>query len=246
MQSEQNVFIQGEAGQLDIKHRPASDHQIGLLMCHPHPLFQGTMDNKVVTTVTRAAAELGLPTLRFNFRGVGKSEGEHDNGRGEQQDVLSVLKYAKEQLGWQKIILAGFSFGAGMACLAACEAPETVAKLLLVAPPVHHFDAPSQLPFEFETYVLMGNADDVVPLDRKSTRLNSSHVRISYAVFCLKKKTGGAVAAAPAFGRRTQQPDLLVASDGSRSSAYAARDLAEIQPMFAHGRNRLSPPPAST
>src|SRR5690554_7777495 len=67
-------------------------------MCHPHPLFQGTMDNKVVTTVTRAAAELGLPTLRFNFRGVGKSEGEHDNGRGEQQDVLSVIKYAKEQL----------------------------------------------------------------------------------------------------------------------------------------------------
>lgn len=165
MQSEQNVFIQGEAGQLDIKHRPASDHQIGLLMCHPHPLFQGTMDNKVVTTVTRAAAELGLPTLRFNFRGVGKSEGEHDNGRGEQRDVLSVIKYAKEQLGWQKIILAGFSFGAGMACLAACEAPETVAKLLLVAPPVHHFDAPSQLPFEFETYVLMGNADDVVPFD---------------------------------------------------------------------------------
>ena len=83
MQPEKKIQFQGTAGMLEGKHRPAAQTELGLLMCHPHPLFDGTMDNKVVTTVTRAASELGLPTLRFNFRGVGHSAGEHDNGVGE-------------------------------------------------------------------------------------------------------------------------------------------------------------------
>lgn len=165
MQSEQKIQIQGKAGLLEGRHRPGESSQLGLLMCHPHPLFDGTMDNKVVTTATRAAAELGLPSVRFNFRGVGLSEGRHDEGVGEQDDVLSAIEYVKQKLGWQRVILAGFSFGAGMACLAACEQSDGIERLILIAPPVHHFDAPNQLPFEFETHVLMGDADDVVPFD---------------------------------------------------------------------------------
>ena len=69
------------------------------------------MDNKVVTTAVRSARDLGFNTLRFNFRGVGNSTGSHDNGQGEQNDVLAALHYAKEELGWQTIILCGFSFG---------------------------------------------------------------------------------------------------------------------------------------
>ncbi|MDF1641701.1 alpha/beta hydrolase [Thalassolituus oleivorans] len=139
------------------------DHDWGVLMCHPHPLFGGTMDNKVVTTVVRAARDAGLNTLRFNFRGVGKSTGVHDDGQGEQDDVLAALKYAKEELGWTNVILAGFSFGAGMACLAAVNKPEWVNGLVLMAPAVHHFDAPMMLPHDFETWVLMGDADEIVP-----------------------------------------------------------------------------------
>ena len=140
-------------------------HNAGLLMCHPHPLFDGTMHNKVVTTATRTAARLGMSTLRFNFRGVGDSNGEHDHGKGEVQDVLAALSYAREELGWQTIFLGGFSFGAGMACLAACEKPEWLSGLFLVAPAVHHFDAPNTLPYEFETHVYMGDADEVVPFE---------------------------------------------------------------------------------
>lgn len=165
MQPEQNIQFQGVVGNIEAKHRLADQNELGLLMCHPHPLFEGTMDNKVVTTTTRAAAELSFPTLRFNFRGVGMSEGKHDEGVGEKDDVLRAIQYVKNELGWKKVILAGFSFGAGMACLAACGQPDDINKLILIAPPVHHFDAPNQLAYEFETYVFMGDADEVVPFD---------------------------------------------------------------------------------
>lgn len=165
MSQERVVEIQGPAGVLEARSLATDQTEVGLLMCHPHPLFQGTMDNKVVTTVTRTAAGLGLPTLRFNFRGVGKSTGIHDYGKGEQDDVLAALNYAQTHLGWKKVILAGFSFGAGMACLSAVRAPEALAALVLLAPAVHHFDAPNTLPYEFETFVYMGDADEVVPFD---------------------------------------------------------------------------------
>lgn len=165
MEVEKKLFITGSAGQIEIAWQATERSDIGLIVCHPHPLFQGSMDNKVVTTIARAAASLGLPTLRFNFRGVGQSAGLHDRGVGEQDDVLSVIRYATEHLGWQKIILAGFSFGSGMACLAACREPQHIKQLILVAPPVHHFDAPAQLPYEFDTHIYYGDQDEIVPVD---------------------------------------------------------------------------------
>ena len=149
----------------DLEARVDNAGSDGFLMCHPHPLFDGSMNNKVVTTATRAAAGLGLSTLRFNFRGVGSSSGEHDHGQGEVDDVLAALRFARQELGWSKIYLGGFSFGAGMACLASCQQPELISGLFLVAPAVHHFDAPNALPYEFESHVYMGDADEVVPFD---------------------------------------------------------------------------------
>lgn len=165
MAQEKVITIQGPAGHIEGRWAEAEQTELGVLMCHPHPLHQGTMNNKVVTTVTRTAAGLGLPSLRFNFRGVGGSEGVHDHGKGEQDDVLAALDYVLNTLGWKKVILAGFSFGAGMACLAACRAPDQLAALVLLAPAVHHFDAPNTLPHNFETYVYMGDGDEVVPFD---------------------------------------------------------------------------------
>ncbi|MEK9711198.1 MAG: alpha/beta fold hydrolase [Thalassolituus sp.] len=141
------------------------DTTTGLVMCHPHPLFSGTMQNKVVTTVIRTAADLGWGTLRFNFRGTGKSGGVHDHGVGEQEDVAAAVAYAREVLGWKRVILAGFSFGAGLACLCASANPELLNGLVLIAPAVHHFDAPTTLPVQFESWVFMGDADEVVPFD---------------------------------------------------------------------------------
>lgn len=165
MTAEQPLIIQGQAGNLEARYQASQRSDLGLIMCHPHPLFQGSMHNKVVTTVTRTAHELGLPSLRFNFRGVGQSAGQHDEGKGEQDDVLTVLHYALNELGWQHVILTGFSFGAAMACLAACREPEHIKQLLLLAPPVHHFDAPAQLPYEFYTHIYYGDQDEVVPVD---------------------------------------------------------------------------------
>jgi uncharacterized protein len=179
--SEKTVSIIGPVGSLELRlgqhDRGVSNVGIeegkiqGLIMCHPHPLHLGTMDNKVVTTLVRGASRIeasevqGLDTLRFNFRGVGQSEGEHDHGKGEQDDLGAVVDYAITELGWQKVYLAGFSFGSGVACLYAGQQAEKIAGLFLVAPAVHHFDAPSTLPFEFESHVYMGDADEVVPFD---------------------------------------------------------------------------------
>lgn len=181
--SEKAVTLNGPAGELDIRlgqqagqssHEPVG--KCGFIMCHPHPLYSGTMDNKVVTTLIRGASKIesdslagmkvsGLETIRFNFRGVGNSQGEHDHGKGEQEDLATVVDYALNELGWQKVFLAGFSFGAGVACLYAGQNAEKIAGLFLIAPAVHHFEAPSTLPFEFESHVYMGNADEVVPFD---------------------------------------------------------------------------------
>lgn len=160
-----------EARVLDQSEEKTEVSRIGLVMCHPHPLFGGTMDNKVVTTVARAARDLGMSTLRFNFRGVGESSGNHDNGVGEVDDVAAVVEYARSTLGWSRIMLCGFSFGAGMACLYADRAAQAattqdaIQGLTLIAPAVHHFDAPSVLPPGLDTWVLMGNEDEVVPFE---------------------------------------------------------------------------------
>lgn len=164
---EQSCEINSGEERLEARLSQLSE-QTGLVICHPHPLFGGTMDNKVVTTVARAAHTLGISTLRFNFRGVGKSSGVHDQGNREQQDVLAAIEFAQQQ-GWQQIILAGFSFGAGMACLSLNQLTEAqqekVSTAMLIAPAVHHFDAPQQLPPLIDVTVFMGDADEVVPFD---------------------------------------------------------------------------------
>jgi alpha/beta superfamily hydrolase len=102
------------------------------VVAHPHPLFGGTMDNKVVTTVAKAFADAGAATFRFNFRGVGESEGRHDEGRGETDDLLEVAAHAARAAGELPLWLAGFSFGGGVALRASSRAE--FERLVLVAP----------------------------------------------------------------------------------------------------------------
>jgi len=104
------------------------------VVCHPHPQHQGTMLNKVVHTLSRALNDLSIPAVRFNFRGVGASEGAYADGIGETQDVLAVAEWAKARFGGADLWLAGFSFGAAVAIRAAVST--TCAQLITVAPPV--------------------------------------------------------------------------------------------------------------
>ncbi|MBV1879993.1 MAG: alpha/beta fold hydrolase [Pseudomonadales bacterium] len=166
--SEQVLLLDGPTGQLESIVTPAKSDDIGVtaIICHPHPQMGGTMSNKVVHTIARALRDMGCRTVRFNFRGVGASEGEFDQSIGEVDDLMAVVDWVKEQCPDDALLLAGFSFGSYVAAcgLSQClDLDINVRKLLLIAPPVHHmgFD---QLPaFRRPVLVVQGDDDEVVP-----------------------------------------------------------------------------------
>jgi uncharacterized protein len=126
------TLVDGAAGRIEVAaNMPLNAHAVAVI-AHPHPLFGGTMDNKVVTTVGRAFLEAGMATFRFNFRGVGATEGGHDGGRGEAEDMLRVIEHARATVSHVPLHLAGFSFGGAIAT----RVSELVdfRQLLLVAP----------------------------------------------------------------------------------------------------------------
>jgi alpha/beta superfamily hydrolase len=134
------------------------------VIAHPHPLFGGTQDNKVVQTLARAFVQEGWRAVRFNFRGVGGTAGTHDAGRGEREDFLAVVQQAAAE---GPLAIAGFSFGAFVASHAAATLWSTrdVRKVVLVGPAAANFDVAVLPPESHEaTLVLHGEADDTVPL----------------------------------------------------------------------------------
>jgi uncharacterized protein len=135
------------------------------VLCHPHPLHGGTMDNKVVQTLARAAVQCGWRAVRFNFRGIGGSGGTWDAGRGEIDDALAVVAHFRAAApAGQPLLLGGFSFGGFVATQAArrlAEAGTPAAQLVLVGPAIVNFEA---APVPAGTLVVHGEADDVVPL----------------------------------------------------------------------------------
>jgi alpha/beta superfamily hydrolase len=117
----QTFFLDGPAGKLEALHWTAGSHpKMAAVVCHPHPLFGGTLHNKVVFHAARTLQRLGLPVLRFNFRGAGLSEGTHDNGRGEQGDVRVAIGWLAREYPQRPLLLAGFSFGAWVGLRVGC------------------------------------------------------------------------------------------------------------------------------
>jgi len=130
------------------------------VVCHPHSLHGGSLDNKVVWMIARTYVAQGVPTLRFNFRGVGRSEGEYDQGRGEQADLAAAAGWLRERFPGAPLWLAGFSFGSFVAWQA--RAAVQAARLLLVAPPVDLFDFGPPQPVEIPWCVIQGSDDEIV------------------------------------------------------------------------------------
>lgn len=162
---EQSILLLGECGAIEVAYADLSGKFV-LVICHPHPQFGGTMDNKVVTTMVRAARTSGIATVRFNFRGVGKSEGGYDEGRGEQLDLLIVLNWVSQQMPEAHILLAGFSFGAWIATEIACQRMSMnmhLRCLYLVAPPVQ-YPAFATLHPQCSVAVIQGDQDEVVDM----------------------------------------------------------------------------------
>lgn len=154
-------LLQGPAGLLECALDGAADAGGLALLCHPHPLHGGTMQHKVVQTLARAFVQLGWRAARFNYRGVGRSEGGWDEGRGEVDDAMSVLQALRSP--GQPLALAGFSFGGYVASQVAARvaAQEPAQALVLVGPAVETFPL---APVPADALVIHGELDDVVSL----------------------------------------------------------------------------------
>ena len=164
-QAPAHFLLPGPAGMLEVSCAPADAEAGGArrgtaVICHPHPVHGGTMHNKVVTIVERALGELGLDTVRFNFRGVGKSTGSYDEGQGESDDLASVVAWVRGVRAGDALWLAGFSFGSYVA-LRMAKALDADA-LITVAPPVGRWEFETvELP-DCPWLVVQGEEDEVV------------------------------------------------------------------------------------
>lgn len=134
------------------------------IICHPHPLHGGTMHNKVVTTLSRALTQMGMIVLRFNYRGVGQSEGSYGHFTGEQEDLQACIHFMKEYFPSQDFWLAGFSFGSYIAAKGA-EANAFVKQLITVAPAVNHVDFYGLKYVTCPWLVIQGQEDELVPTE---------------------------------------------------------------------------------
>jgi len=154
--------VAGPAGPIECAIDDPSGAPEGVaVLCHPHPQFGGTMDNKVVQTLARAFVQLNYRSVRFNFRGVGASAGAWDEGRGEIDDCLAVINAQREL--HLPLVLGGFSFGGYVASQAAhcLLPPERPRRLVLIAPATSRFEV---APVPEDTLVVHGEADETVPL----------------------------------------------------------------------------------
>jgi len=172
---QEHVFVSGPAGKIEtvVEHPaifPADGVSEGIrgiaLVCHPHPLFGGSLTNKVAATLARAFVELGYVAIRPNFRGVGKSEGTHDHGEGETEDMLAVIAHARDRFGEVPLALAGFSFGSYVQSRVAQRVPPE--RMVLVGTAAgdlgeRKYTTPN---VPDDTIVIHGEVDETVPLAR--------------------------------------------------------------------------------
>jgi alpha/beta superfamily hydrolase len=138
------------------------DNRYIAILGHPHSLQGGTMTNKVVTTLARTFKELHIPSIRFNFRGVGQSAGAYDDGLGESADMLLLAHQCLKEMPGVKLVFAGFSFGSYVTYRAAAQSEHAL--LISIAPPVHHYNYTEFSPSPRPWIIAQGDDDEVVPL----------------------------------------------------------------------------------
>jgi uncharacterized protein len=160
---QEKITFRADAYELEGRLSKAASPR-GVVISHPHPVYGGSMHNLVVVTIQRVFAEFGFTTLRFNFRGVGNSQGHYDRGIGEQTDVRQALAYLTN-LEIRDLYLAGYSFGAWVNAQVGCLT-DTLAGMVMVSPPAAFmaFDSPS--PLRCLRLILTGGRDEFAPADR--------------------------------------------------------------------------------
>jgi alpha/beta superfamily hydrolase len=182
MAERRKFTLPGPAGKLEgVVHLPDGEPIAVALVAHPLPTDGGTMENKIVTTLANTFADLGYAAFRFNFRGVGESEGSFTGGDGELDDLLAVAHFAHDQFGDLPLILSGFSFGGYVAARASAQL--TPQHLVLVGPAVQRFTAQYQLSSEMppvpqDTLVIHGEKDEIIALDAVLAWARPQHVPV--------------------------------------------------------------------
>ncbi len=171
-QGETSLLLDGEAGKLEAILQCPAIHDINknylAILGHPHSLYGGTMQNKVVTTLARTFQDLGIPSLRFNFRGVGQSQGAYDAGMGESDDMLFLMQQISQENPQLRFCLAGFSFGSYVTYRAAAKATQSILIgkehincLISIAPAVQHYDYTEFKGLSLPWVIVQGEKDDV-------------------------------------------------------------------------------------
>jgi len=157
--------IEGPAGTLQLLVDLPEGAPVALaVICHPHPLHGGSFNNKIVHQLAKTFTGLGAVSVRFNFRGVGESDGSYDEGRGELQDLLAVVAWAQSQWPGLPLWLGGFSFGGWIALQAVAQlVPQ---RLVTVAPAVNYFPDASLRLTDVSWLLIQGDADDIVPAEQ--------------------------------------------------------------------------------
>lgn len=204
--------IAGPEGDLEIAFQEAesADANKIVLICHPHPQHGGTMDNKVVTTLARTYSKLGWHSLRFNFRGVGKSAGSYGEFIGEIEDAKAIFAFLRNGFPDAVIALAGFSFGSAVAANVALGATD-IAHLLLVAPPVGKYDLDYPNKFSCPTLVIQGGIDDIVDLEKTRNWADSVSGKF---IYCELAESGHFF-----HGKLTELADTLTENFSPRTAA---------------------------
>lgn len=161
MMQETVQTIPGPAGEIELSLMPVEGNPaVVAIVCHPHPLHGGSMNNKVVTTLARVFNSLGYPAVRFNFRGVGQSAGEFDEGVGEAADLMAVVEWVKARFPTAKLALAGFSFGSFVALRAYVASGAKI--MVTVAPPLERMPYETLVLPRENWIVVQGDQDEIV------------------------------------------------------------------------------------
>jgi alpha/beta superfamily hydrolase len=164
--SRREFFLRGPAGCLECVAdvpSPSEERPATIVICHPHTQHGGTMHNKVVTIMERSMRELGLRTIRFNFRGAGESEGEHDDGYGETDDLFAVTEWVRRSRPNDELWLGGFSFGTYISSRAAQNLK--LGQLISIAPPVDRYEFSKLQHPNCPWLIIQGDEDEVVSLE---------------------------------------------------------------------------------
>ena len=179
----ETFLLDGPAGKLEVMTTPvaSSERTITGIICHPHPLYGGTMHNKVVTTVAKAFEQLGVKTVRFNFRGVEKSEAHYDDALGETDDLKAILGWVREACPSDEIWLAGFSFGSYVATKVA-DTDSNIKQLITVAPNVNNYNYQSLKNVTCPWLVVLGAQDKLVSLEEIKVFIKQSAALIRFVV----------------------------------------------------------------